>query len=82
MAGGENYSLNFPLQDGIDDETYQSLFQPVRVCVRFSLLTEPGALAADYACHGVLPAGRYRAPVRCRLAFRRPSWLLQPLAEG
>jgi histone deacetylase 1/2 len=26
---GKNYSVNFPLQDGIDDATYESIFKPV-----------------------------------------------------
>eukprot|EP01104_Vermistella_antarctica_P008293 TRINITY_DN206_c0_g1_i1.p1 TRINITY_DN206_c0_g1~~TRINITY_DN206_c0_g1_i1.p1 ORF type:complete len:441 (+),score=115.59 TRINITY_DN206_c0_g1_i1:74-1396(+) len=26
---GKNYSLNFPLRDGIDDESYQGIFKPV-----------------------------------------------------
>jgi hypothetical protein len=33
---GKNYSVNFPLQDGIDDATYESIFKPV--CVLHSLL--------------------------------------------
>jgi len=27
--GGKYYSVNFPLRDGIDDETYKSIFEPV-----------------------------------------------------
>jgi len=27
---GKYYSINFPLKDGIDDESYQSVFKPVR----------------------------------------------------
>merc|ERR1711865_248308 len=26
---GKNYSINFPLKDGIDDETYKNIFRPV-----------------------------------------------------
>lgn len=26
---GRNYSLNFPLHDGIDDDSYESIFKPV-----------------------------------------------------
>lgn len=26
---GKNYSVNFPLKDGIDDESYKAIFQPV-----------------------------------------------------
>ena len=28
---GKYYAVNFPLRDGIDDETYQSIFKPVSV---------------------------------------------------
>lgn len=27
---GRNYSVNFPLRDGIDDASYESIFKPVR----------------------------------------------------
>lgn len=27
---GKYYSLNFPLRDGISDENYKSVFEPVR----------------------------------------------------
>ena len=32
---GKNYSLNFPLHDGIDDESYPRIFNPIidKVCV-------------------------------------------------
>lgn len=30
---GKNYSINFPLRDGIDDESYKSVFEPVIECV-------------------------------------------------
>jgi histone deacetylase 1/2 len=28
-ASGKNYAINFPLNDGIDDESYRSIFRPV-----------------------------------------------------
>jgi len=39
---GKNYSINFPLNDGMDDESYKSVFQPViqSVMERFA----PGAV--------------------------------------
>ncbi|CAM9844959.1 unnamed protein product [Chrysoparadoxa australica] len=39
---GKNYAINFPLQDGIDDESYQMIFRPViaKVMERF----QPGAI--------------------------------------
>lgn len=30
-GGGKGYAVNYPLKDGIDDESYQSVFRPVRV---------------------------------------------------
>ncbi|KAK1779509.1 hypothetical protein QBC45DRAFT_411290 [Copromyces sp. CBS 386.78] len=29
IGSGKNYAVNFPLRDGIDDNTYSSIFQPV-----------------------------------------------------
>lgn len=29
VGTGKNYAVNFPLRDGIDDETYKSIFEPV-----------------------------------------------------
>jgi len=31
---GKYYSLNFPLRDGISDENYKSVFEPVDIPVR------------------------------------------------
>ncbi len=31
---GKYYSLNFPLRDGISDENYKSVFEPVNIPVR------------------------------------------------
>jgi len=30
---GRHYALNFPLKDGINDESYESIFKPVRLFV-------------------------------------------------
>lgn len=32
VGEGKHYSVNFPLKDGIDDESYASIFKPV--CLR------------------------------------------------
>lgn len=42
FEGGENYAINVPLHDGMDDESYQSVFQPViaKIMERF----QPGAI--------------------------------------
>ena len=31
--GGKHYSVNVPLKDGIDDQTYDSLFKPIIMAV-------------------------------------------------
>jgi histone deacetylase 1/2 len=34
VGSGKNYSVNFPLRDGIDDKAYKSIFEPViRACM-------------------------------------------------
>lgn len=30
IGAGKHYSVNFPLRDGIDDQSYESIFKPVR----------------------------------------------------
>ncbi len=42
VHGGRNYSLNFPLNDGIDDEAYENIFKPVmaKIMERY----DPGAI--------------------------------------
>lgn len=31
---GQNYSINVPLQEGVDDETYRLMFEPILAKVR------------------------------------------------
>ena len=33
---GKYYAVNFPLRDGIDDESYESIFKPVMIESIFS----------------------------------------------
>lgn len=42
VGSGKNYALNFPLHDGIDDDTFQSIFQPV--IQRVMEAYQPGAI--------------------------------------
>lgn len=37
IGKGKNYALNFPLRDGITDDSYKSVFEPV--CLVFGSLT-------------------------------------------
>ena len=41
-AAGKHYSVNFPLKDGIDDASYQSIFKPV--IERMMQVYQPGAI--------------------------------------
>lgn len=42
-GAGKGYAVNFPLKDGIDDESYKGIFEPVRV-PPFSPLRSDGSL--------------------------------------
>ena len=35
--GGKNYSVNVPLQEGVDDESYRFVFEPIMQKVRSRL---------------------------------------------
>lgn len=43
--GGRNYSVNVPLQEGMDDESYKFVFEPIMQKVR----NEPGMLLMGLA---------------------------------
>jgi histone deacetylase 1/2 len=79
---GRNYSVNVPLRDGINDESYKSVFEPVRLSFRPSSLS--GArlmhlcLVGYLANHGVVQADSGCSPVWRRLAFWRSSRYSQP----
>ena len=33
MGKGKYYALNFPLRDGMSDENYKGVFEPVRILI-------------------------------------------------
>lgn len=35
LGKGRRYAVNVPLRDGIDDESYKNVFQPVRTCIKY-----------------------------------------------
>ena len=72
---GKYYSVNFPLRDGIDDESYESIFKPVWVST-FSLLMLVDHPARD----GLVQSIGHCPSVWCRLAGWRSSWVLQLVA--
>lgn len=49
---GKYYAVNFPLRDGIDDESYEQIFKPVR-CIQTG--HEEEAVVG-----GLIPAWAYR----------------------
>ena len=60
---GKYYALNFPLRDGISDENYKSVFEPV--CIIFHQLSSELTCLLGYSTsHGVLRPVRHCAPVR------------------
>ena len=86
---GRNYSVNVPLRDGINDDNYRSVFEPVRrsTCSRTGTAAAPRAdpplmlspSTGHLADHGMVPAVCGRAAVRRRLALGRPPRHSQPL---
>lgn len=40
MQKGKHYSLNFPLRDGISDDNYKSVFEPVSAVFCFVFVNE------------------------------------------
>lgn len=38
---GKYYAVNFPLRDGIDDESYEQIFKPVSTSLRICHLPPP-----------------------------------------
>lgn len=54
---GKYYAVNVPLRDGIDDESYQSIFEPV--------ITSISNFVDHWAYHGMVPTGSYCTAVRC-----------------
>jgi len=90
---GKYYSVNFPLAAGIDDRSYQRIFEPVHLPTRSCAFQSTMCLhcyrawcgwhrAGDSESDGRVPAQRHRATVRCRLADWRQTRLLQPYLEG
>ena len=60
-GAGRNHSINFPLRDGIDDDTFQSIFRPVRdrmewcVCV-WLFVDDRSTRHALFRCRGATPS--------------------------
>ena len=62
---GKHYSVNFPLKDGIDDESYKQIFSTVQ-------LFDKGS--SD--CYGSISTWSSGLAMRCRFFSRRSTWLL------
>ncbi|KCV68495.1 histone deacetylase 3 [Fonticula alba] len=83
VGAGTNFSINVPLKDGIDDESYQSIFQPVvrRAIEHFN----PGAIVLQCGADslGCDRLGRFNLSVRGHgecvrfvRSFNRPTLVL------
>jgi acetoin utilization deacetylase AcuC-like enzyme len=94
----KGYSVNFPLKDGMDDASYETIFKPV-----IGQIMQAPAAARDRSPSGArgawrcppltapcprpalgagVPARRHRAAVRRRLALRRPPRCRTPSARA
>lgn len=45
---GRNYAVNVPLRDGINDENYRSVFEPVRCCHKHRGQAQPTHITLTY----------------------------------
>jgi hypothetical protein len=54
--GGKNYSVNVPLQEGMDDDSYSLVFEPVmrKVVLHVLLLFQPHPAVSMPTCECVL----------------------------
>lgn len=82
--GGRNYSVNVPLQEGMDDESYKFVFEPIMQKVRYemgTLLMGPahnmaGNRQALDRCLGALVAALTYASFKSRDRTHQPlSWV-------
>lgn len=71
LERGRNYAVNIPLKDGMDDDAYRYIFEPV------SLLKELKVGGGAMCFH--LPTWCNRITMWCRFSDWRSSWLLQPV---
>ena len=67
---GTNYAVNIPLKDGMTDDAYKYIFEPVGVSLAFH--------AGDREVRGELPAGRGGDVLRRGQRDGGPSGVLQP----
>jgi len=70
---GKRYACNFPLREGITDENYQRIFEPVRF--HDITGTELIPITGNNASHGIVPSGGNRLTMRNRLAVWRQTWV-------
>eukprot|EP01138_Halocafeteria_seosinensis_P016234 gb/GECG01016564.1/.p1 GENE.gb/GECG01016564.1/~~gb/GECG01016564.1/.p1 ORF type:complete len:114 (+),score=6.96 gb/GECG01016564.1/:1-342(+) len=87
-GNGKNYAINFPLKDGMDDESYRLVFRPIisQIMERFRYVcdlsnNETGELSSKSFGICVLQSKCRRAPVRRRLTLWRSSGLLQLICQ-
>lgn len=74
--GGKNYSVNMPLQEGMDDDSYRLVFEPVmRKVPQQKLMAAPHAMRAHLARHMCLVIPRPHVGSE-RLLLLLCNWLL------
>ena len=87
IGKGKNYAVNVPLKDGIDDETYKSIFRPVsrstdhgRSMNDVLTMCHMRLLLTDHPKdHGLVSARSGYLAVWSRFTSRGQAGLLQPL---
>lgn len=67
---GKYYALNFPLRDGICDENYKSVFEPVSLQL-LVIYAENEISKGDTTSDGILRPFSHRIAMWYRLSVRR-----------
>lgn len=86
---GKGYAVNFPLKDGIDDESYRSIFRPVRkerACASTGVKLTCASRSLDPAgharYHGLVPTRGCNFAMRRRLLVRGQARIFQLVHAG
>lgn len=68
---GKYYALNFPLRDGISDENYKSVFEPVSTLSEGLNYNAKGLSKGDPTSHGIIRSFSHCATMRYGFTLRR-----------
>lgn len=77
---GKGYAVNIPLKDGITDESYRSVFDPVSFRDSLMIMEQVNSLwpQGHWKDTGEIHTVSGSATMWCGLPRRRQTWLLQP----